>query len=190
MRNNLMLLGVLLLFNSNASVGQTASDIEMRYGKPTYAYSVSENVWMTPEYSVDGQVCRMRLYPKRISGDTNYVSGQLPFEDFRRAVDQIVPPNKRGAKREPFDGGYTTGGGAMWAIFTYEKVRITYAASFRVDPNAWKDRKEFIFSEELLSLPEEKSETKVKSKDDFHSFRTSIAEIVTIVWLDRKCAMN
>jgi hypothetical protein len=78
----------------------------------------------------------------------------------------------------------------MWAIFTYEKVRITYAANFRVDPNAWKDSKEFVFSEELLTLPAGRPEAKVKPEDDFLSYRTSTAEVVTITWLDRKCPVN
>jgi hypothetical protein len=190
MKNKLMLLIVSFLFSLNISFGQTASDIELKYGKPTNAYSVSEYIWMTPEYTVDGQVCRMRLYPKRISGNTNYVSGQLPFDDFRRVVDQIVPLDKRGAKREPFYNGWATGGGAMWAIFTYEKVRITYSASFKIDADAWKESKPFVFSEELLSLPEKESKSSEKPEDDFLSYRESKAEIVTITWLDRKCALN
>src|SRR6266852_5702037 len=45
---------------------QTALDIERAYGKPVAVYSLSENIWMTPQYAADGQVCMMRLYPKRI----------------------------------------------------------------------------------------------------------------------------
>lgn len=190
MRNKLIFFVVLFLLNLNASFGQTASDIEREYGRPTNAYSVSEYIWMTPEFAVDGQVCRMRLYPKRISGNTNYVSRELPFDDFRHVVDQMVPLDKRGAKREPFDSGWATGGGAMWAIFTYEKVRITYAAGFKVGPNDWKESKPFVFSEEALSLFEKEPESTVKPEDEFILYRTSKAEIVTITWLDRKCAVN
>ena len=143
---------------------------------------------MTPEYGVEGQVCPMRLYPKRISGNTNYVVKDLPFDDFKSVVDQLIPGDMRGTKKEPFDGGWTTGGGSMWATFTYERVRIIYSAGFRVDPEAWKNRKEFVFSAELLALPETQSENAVKSDDDFLLFHTAKAEIVTISWLDRKCS--
>lgn len=186
MNNHRLLLTALLLLMGTASFGQTASTIETKYGKPTNAYSVSELIWMTPEYAEDGQVCRMRLYPKRISGNTNYVSKDLPFDDFRRVVDQLIPIETRGAKKEPFDGGWTTGGGAMWATFTYEHVRVTYAAGFTVvfDSDVLK-RGEFKFP---VPLPE--TEPSPKSEDDFLLFHTSRAEIVTITWLYRKCSLS
>jgi hypothetical protein len=187
MKNRLVFLATLLILQTTVSFGQTASDVEAKYGKPTKAYSVGEFVWMTPDYSVDGQVCRMRLYPKRISADTNYVVKDLPFDDFKSVVDQLIPPAARGTKKEPFDAGWTTGGGSMWATFIYERVRITYSAGFRVDPEAWKNQKEFVFSPEL-SLPEAQSENTVKSDDDFLLYHTSRAEIVTVAWLDRKCS--
>ena len=190
MKNKLIFFVVLFIFCFNTNFGQTSSDIDAKYGKPTKAYSVSENIWMTPEFAVDGQVCRMRFYPKRISTDTNYLSNQLPFDDFRNAVDQIVPLDKRGAKKLPFDSLWTMGGGAMWAIFTYEKIRITYSASFKVDPDAWKNSKPFVFSEEALSLSDKELQSPVKPEEDFVSYRTSKAEIVTVTWLDRKCSVN
>jgi hypothetical protein len=79
----------ILCFNS--AIGQTVADVETEYGKPTPAYSVSEHIWMTPEYAFDGQVCRMRLYPKRISADTNYLSQKLPFEELREVLNELVP---------------------------------------------------------------------------------------------------
>ena len=140
---------------------------------------------MKPEFAVDGQVCQMRLYPKRISGDNNRDSKQLPFDDFRSVVDQIVPLDKRGAKSEPFIGG-GTGGGVVWDTFKYEKVRITYSAGFTIDPDAWKNEKPFNFSEQFALLPETE-ETSAKPKDDFAAYKNSKTELVVITWLDRKC---
>jgi hypothetical protein len=190
MRNGLILATVILLLSVPSAFGQTASDIEMKYGKPTKVYSVSERIWMTPEYTADGQVCRIRLYPKRISADASYLSKERPFEEFMVAVDQLVPLNKRGAKKEPF-GGWATGGRAQWAIFKYEKVMIMYSASFEVDPDSRV--KPFVFSEEVLreySAPERKLESMVKPEDDFLFYRKFNVEIVTITWDDRKCAGN
>jgi hypothetical protein len=183
-KRKLSLFGALLVLNAALVFGQTAAEVEAKYGKPTKAYSVSEFIWMTPEYADDGQVCRMRLYPKRVSGDTNYVVKDLPFDDFRSVVDQLIPVEKRGAKNEPFDGAWTTGGGSMWATFNYERVRITYSAGFLVkyDPESLK-RGEYVFS-----LPQGKPDNEIKADDDFLLFHKSRVEIVTITWRARKCS--
>ena len=180
----IQLIAALLMLSATVSFGQKASEIETKYGKPTSAYSVGEFIWMTPEYAADGQVCRMRLYPKRISADTNYVVKDLPFDDFKTIVDQLIHNDARGAKSEPFDGLWTTGGGSMWATFTYEKVRFIYSAGFTLayDPGVLK-RGDFVFS-----LPETGAAKSVKSDDEFLLFHTSRVEIVTITWFDRKCS--
>lgn len=185
MRIKFIFFVVLFLNALNHSVGQTVSEIEKTFGKSTNAYSVSEYIWMTPDFAVDGQVCRMRLYPKRISGNDNTVSSQLPFDDFRRIVDQIIPLDKRGSKSEPFIGG-GTGGGVVWDTFKYEKVKITYSAHFTIDPDAWKDRKPFVFSEQFALLAE-KEEIPAKPENDFTAYKNAKNELVVITWLDRKC---
>ena len=63
---------------------QTVSNVERRYGKSVSVYSVSEHIWMTPDYSANGQVCRMRLYPRRLGPKTDYLGSQLLFEELRR----------------------------------------------------------------------------------------------------------
>lgn len=182
-----LLLIALLLFIHTASSAQTASEIESEFGKPTNAYSVSANVWMTPDFAEDGQVCRMRLYQKRISGNTNYV-GKLTFADFKKVVDRLVPPEIRGVRGEPFDeNGSTMGGGVIWATFTYEIVRITYSGGLRMSAADLKDSKPFNFDEMFNSLPPEDSKESAKPKGDFEAHKSSPVEIVTITWLQRKC---
>ena len=67
----------LVLFVTSAS-GQKISDIEKEYGTPTQAaYSLSEHIWMTPEYGTDGEICRARLDPKRIALKTDYLAKEL-----------------------------------------------------------------------------------------------------------------
>jgi hypothetical protein len=146
----------------------------------------TEKVVTRPKYSSNGQICEMRLYPNLNVANDNNGHARLPFDDFRREVDQIVPLDERGVKGQPFYRGWATGGGAIWAIFTYEKVRIVYAATFKVDPNAWKSPKPFVFSGEARS-PERTPPANAGPEDDFNSYRNSSAETVTITWLDRKC---
>lgn len=102
---------MLVLLGGEYVYAQTAMDIQTKYGKPVAVYSVSENIWMTPEYGSDGQVCRMRFYPKRLSADTSYLGHDLPFNELRDVLNALVRVEARGAKSESF-GATATGGGA------------------------------------------------------------------------------
>jgi len=42
---------LLVLLTGEYVYAQTAADIQKKYGKPVDVYSVSEHVWMTPEYA-------------------------------------------------------------------------------------------------------------------------------------------
>jgi hypothetical protein len=179
------LAAVLFLLCVGPAAGQTASDLEGKYGKPVNAYSVSEYIWMTPEYTADGQVCRMRLHPKHFSLDTNYLSKRLPFEELKVALNRLVPPNARGSKKGSF-GISATGGGAAWTTYPYEKVTFTFTSSFKVDPDSQKEFKPYTFSVSQSSS-DVKLEDNTPPDDDFSLSHVSSAEIVTIEWSDRKC---
>ena len=84
---------------------------------------------MTPEYAPDGQVCRIRLYPKRISADTNYGWHDLPFNELRDVLNALVRVETRGAKKESF-GATATGGNSAWTIYRYENVIFTLVSFF------------------------------------------------------------
>ena len=99
---------------------------------------------MTADYAVDGQVCQMRLYPKRIAPDTNYLSKKLPFEELNAVLNRLVPSNDRGGEKESF-GITATGGGALWTTYAYEKV--TFVFTFVQDrPDSGKGLKPYAFS--------------------------------------------
>ena len=184
MRNGLICFVVLFIFCINTIHGQTITNIEAKYKKyndSPNAYSVSERIWMTPEYAIGGEVCRMKFSPKR-----NLVE-KLPFEEFMDVLDSIVAPEKRGAKKDPFVGG-ATGGGIAWTTFKYEKVTFTFSFAFDVDA-AIKSRKEYTFSEAYSNL-DEKQEVVAKSEDDFLPYREHKFEVVAITWNDRKCGVK
>ena len=176
---------ICILYITSASA-QTASDIETKYGDPIKAYTVSENIWMTPEYTVEGQVCEMRLYHKRIASDTNYLSTTLPFEELQRVLDQLVPIEKRGAKKESF-GLMTTGGGAAWTTYPYQKVTFKFVSRFKVEPGSWNQSKPYDLSAQNFP-PEQRSQNSISPDGDFFRSQAFGAEIVTIKWNDRKCA--
>jgi hypothetical protein len=184
MRTELAAVICILYITSASAYAQTASDIETKYGNPIKAYTVSENIWMTPEYTVEGQVCQMRLYHKRIASDSNYLSTRLPFEELLSVLNQLVPIEKRGTKKEPF-GLTATGGGAAWTTYPYQKVTFIFLSSFKVDPGSWNQSKPYDLSAQNFPY-NQRSEN--SSEGDFFRSQALAAEIVTIKWNDRRCA--
>ncbi|HEX5885824.1 MAG TPA: hypothetical protein VFY67_14880 [Pyrinomonadaceae bacterium] len=179
-------LTVLILLASTTAFGQTVSDIESGFGQPVKVYSVSEHIWMTPEYTRDGQVCQMRFFPKRIGPDTNYLSGPLPFHELKSILNRLLPPSTRGAKADLF--GYTdTGGGIAWTTYPYEKATFVFIFPLRVTAEAVKQAQSVSFSaEEILAY--RKQPKMPPSANDFDNSEGSKLEIVTIKWNGRQCA--
>lgn len=187
MRKKFVLVFVFLCTASSTryTQGQTAADIEAKYGKSLQVHSVSEHIWMTPEYAPDGQVCRMRLYPKRISDNTNYGTLNLPIDELRRVLNILVPVGSRGPKQESF-GTTATGGGAAWTTYSYENVTFTFTSFFqsRSFEGSTLKRGEYIFSP-----PENEHMSKEPNlvDDDFGPRVSTPTEIVTVRWNGRKC---
>ena len=126
---------VMTAFSVVSVFGQNRQEIEAKFGQPVNAYSVNEKIWMSPEYASNGQVCRMAFYPRRFSSTGYILTNELPFDEFRSAIDAIVPVATRGAQKEPLaDGFWLIAGSVRWASFVYERVTIQYGASFRYNP--------------------------------------------------------
>ena len=170
----------LVLFVTSAS-GQKVSDIDKEYGAPTQVYSVSEHIWMTPEYGIDGQICRARLYPKRISSTTNYLWKELQFQELKEVLDRLIPPGQRGSAKE-FFGETELGGGMGWTTYPYENVSIVFLFAGRVDPESIKRIESPTFP--IEDLPVQRKP--LPSYRDI-PFNAGV-EIATIKWTNRKCA--
>lgn len=171
---------LMLLFVTSAA-GQKASDIEKEFGKPTQVYSLSDHIWMTPEYGIDGEICRARLYPKGISPTTSYLSREMPFYELRGVLNRLVPPAQRGFTRERF-GETELGGGIGWTTYQYENVSIVFHFTAKVDPEALQQAKSYSV-EDFPILP--KQEILPSYKDIPHGGPG--IEIVTIHWTNRTC---
>lgn len=168
-----------------SAAGQSRAEIEAKFGQPVNAYAVGERIWMSPEYASDGQVCRMIFYPRRFSFTTNYFTNQLPFDEFRRVIDAVVPVEIRGAQREPFGNGLWNGGGGIrWAGFIYERVTISYVAGARVNTALGLGEPVTLSDTEVTKRQEKPKPI----KEDFSLYSDSTAEIVTVQWNGRKCA--
>jgi hypothetical protein len=158
--------------------------LRAKFGQPVNAYLVGENIWLSPEYASDGQVCRMIFYPRRFSSTTNYLTNQLSFDEFRSVVDAIVPVAIRGAQKEPFRNGlWNGGGGVRWTTFLYERVTISYVAGMRFNPALGMGEPVTLSDNEVT-----KGQEKPKPiKEDFSLYSGSTVEMVTVQWNDPKC---
>jgi hypothetical protein len=187
MRTTLAL--VVCLLCCGAASAQTAAELEAKFGKPAKVYSVSEHIWMTPEFAADGQICRMRLFPKRTDGRTNYLSDKLPFEELVNFLNSLVPAGERGNKIPLNFGATITGGPAAWTTYGYEKVTFTFTSSFTspgFDNSTTLVRGEYTFPAELARV-DGKPRSSAPAADDFSNRQSEPAEMVTISWNDRRC---
>ena len=175
--------GIIFLCVSSV-MGQTPSEFENKYGKPVVSYLVSESILMTPEYTPDGKVCMMWLHPRHFAPGTTFISPIIPFQELKRVLNQLVPLQTRGAKKEPFDTG-AAGGGADWMTYAYENVKFSFVSSFRPDP---KTRQEYVFTIKPTDIPEKpEPKNSAPSDDDFSAIQLSRVEVATITWNGRPC---
>ena len=176
---------LILLLSVPRAFGQTASEIESRFGQPLRVYSITEHIWMTADYTSDGQVCQMKLFPRRVGPETDYLSNQLPFEELKSILNRLVPPATRGTKGESF-GLTDTGGGTAWSTYPYENASFVFSFNMRLAKDSLKQSESVSFSaDEILAY--RKPATTRPSDDDFDNSKTASLEIVTIKWTGRKC---
>jgi hypothetical protein len=174
-------LAYVFCISAGAAFGQTAAQIKERYGQPTESYSVSDSIWMTPEFTDDGQVCRMKLYPKRVSATTNYLYDSLDRWELAKVLDQLAPPETRGKKTEYFGFTVLLGQSAS-TLYAYENVSISFLSSLR-------NMKLLERPDELIFKEAEPADTKKpdtrKSNEETMVPR---GEIAIITWTGRTCA--
>ena len=164
---------------------QTASQVEKRYGKPVSVYAISEHIWMTPEYAADGQVCRMRLYPRRLGRKTDYLGSQLLFPELSDVLNKVFPPHLRGSKKAGF-GQTNLGGGTAWTTYEYENVSFRFIFSYKLSPDILEKAEAAV-----LTGPDPEGHLARKktppSLGDFAASENVPTEIVTISWNHRAC---
>ena len=173
----------IILFLTFDASAQKATDIEKEYGTPTKVYSLSEHIWMTPDYGIDGEICRARLYPKRISPKIDYLAKELPFQELRQVLNRLVPPAQRGSAKE-FFGDTELGGGVGWTTYTYENVSIVFIFAAKVDPKILTQIESPSFRVE--DFPVQQNQKIQPSYIDI-PFTGDGIEIAIINWTSRKC---
>ena len=170
--------------------GQSLYDIESKYGKRVNVYSVSERLWMTPTYDSQGQICRMRVVPKLVSEDTNYLSETLDMDETLRFINELVPVHTRG-RREEGAGMSNLGGGVSWTEFNFEHVRFVFISSFRFTKLPAKDSEPFVLLDDFpvdeAAFGEYRRQEAMKSDDQIIREYAQGRRVLDITWPNRKC---
>jgi hypothetical protein len=170
---------MVLLWISLAS-GQTLADLETKYGKPLNVYSVSEHIWMTPDFAADGQICRLNFFHKRISSETNYLGTTLPIHELLGVLQELAPLNTRGARKQPF-GATETSAAMAWTTFEYEKIRFSFWTTFAFGSLADMQAKGVPVGGRMPTATSQ-------ADDDFMAASAIPPVMVYVSWLDRQCA--
>ena len=180
-----ILLLLILTLSAVPVASQTAAQIEETYGKPTLAYSVTKHILMTPDFAADGQVCRMRFFPKRFDRNSVNLDKYLRFSELRWILNQVVPPSLRG-DRKSWIALSNISGGRVDTNYEYEKVTFSflYSLRFTIDPESWKNS-EFVLLDDFPVPESELPKPLPPSESDFD--KNTEAEFVTLQWNDRTC---
>jgi hypothetical protein len=186
MRNKVLAAAFVVLLYAQAGFGQTSADVEMKYGKTETVHSVSEHLWMTPEYDADGRVCMMRLYSKRVAPGINYLDDGLDIDETLKFINELIPPDTRGKRKESF-GTTSTGGGVAWTHFGYERAAFTFVSTFEF--SKLLDRPDELLSPDWdeKSLAEARREEALRPDDELICERTGKPKVLEVRWADRKC---
>jgi hypothetical protein len=190
MKSRTIILICIFVLSYSSVAGQTVKDIEAKYGQRENVYSVSEHLWMTPAYSADNQLCMIRLYPKLVSRDTNYLDAKLDLDEVLKFIDQVVPIDTRGSRKVGF-GLSDLGGGVVWTHFSYDQVRFVFISTFRLDKFTEQKTKEanvgLDFPIDDAAMAEFRREHARETDDALMRKHASSPKVLEVYWANRKC---
>ncbi|MGH9877714.1 MAG: hypothetical protein ACRD5H_08755 [Nitrososphaerales archaeon] len=151
---------------------------------------------MSARYSIDEQVCEMKLYPKRTSNNTVYLNNIIPLWEMKKVLEEIVPSSLRG--KEYLSGLTWVGGGIATTMYIYENVTIDFRSSVKFEPFKPQDVQSSVQKSTVvpqkdetididLQVAKKEKVNRQKQSDDFSNHFVRSAEVVIISWKNRKC---
>ena len=189
MKIRFTLIAIILVLGCPGVYGQSAAEIEIKYGKSVDVYSVGELLWMTPSYDSQGQVCMMRVYPKTVSPTTNYLESNLDMDATIRFMNELSPVYTRGRRSELFGLSIVAGGVALTNV-NYENVHFVFTSSFprSKSPAKVEDivlHEDFPF--DAAAVEESRRQRAMKPDDELIRESAISARVLEITWANRKC---
>lgn len=193
MKFPLIVAAFVILFSPSLVPAQNAADIESKFGTPTKAYLVLENIWMSPSYASDGQVCRIELFAKTRSAIGGYQSIKPYKADFIRALEKLVPELMVPVATTEAVGVQESSGNVIWNLRSYDQISIVFVSGYNFSDDDWINFKPRLkFNERSPSSPV----LKLEFLDGFSVRYTSVlgpryrerVESAVISWKDRKCS--
>lgn len=183
----------LVALSSVAVNAQDAKEIERTYRKQENVYQVDEELWMTPSYSEDGQVCMMRIVPRTISHNTNYLDRYVNVDAALKFLTRTFPINMRGPRKGAF-GMSDIGGGVIWTKFEFENVQFVFVSSYDKSKMDFSKAKseisgiglDFPIADEAAMAEAERKED-MKSDDQIIKEHVFNPQVLEILWSNRKC---
>ena len=190
MKLRLTLIAAILPMICILADAQTSKEIERTYRKQTDIYLVNQFLWMTPSYSENGQVCMMRVYPRAISKNTNYLDPYLDINETLSFINTLFPVNARGRRESGF-GMSDIGGGVIWTSFNYDNVQFVFVSSFdktNLVANMAKGEQMDFGSVDEAAIAEAQRKEAAKSDDQLMREHALNSRVLEIYWPNRKCA--
>jgi hypothetical protein len=128
------LLALSILLNVPA-LAQSSAERKAKYPS-VEVYAIRSDVWLTPRFDNDGQLCHVALEKRNYSTFSQREIDEL--------TNELVPVSARGAESKYFGTGSFIAGGSSAIEHVFEKVTITeYGAVNRgvsLLEIRWKDR--------------------------------------------------
>ena len=121
---------LLILGAATSARGQTAADLGAKY-RVFPVYEVRPDVWMTPKFTADGQVCEIVLEKRHTHTEANRTTiSSDPFfsEAFvRDLVEDLVPKSERGKQATGWPAWFNTtiSGNSSETVYTYENILVS-----------------------------------------------------------------
>ena len=186
MKYSIKLVICIFALTCNCVYAQKAKDIEASFGQREKVYSVSTHLWMTPTYGADGRLCLMRVYPKRVSNNINYLDDKFDIDEALMFINSFAPLETRGARENGF-GMSDLGGGVVWTRFNYDRIQFVFISTFRLDkpPEVQPSAVDFPIDE--TTVADLRRKEALQSDDDLIRKYTANPKVLEIYWTNRKC---
>lgn len=190
MKIRITILATILVLGYTGVQAQSSYDIETKYGKRVNVYSVSEQLWMSPSYDNQGQVCLLRVFPKTVSQTTNFLHPYLNLDETLSFIKEWFPSHTRG--RRAYGSGLSDiGGGVAWTRFDFEHVRFAFISSIpritKLPEKTDESDFDFDFPVDEAEMAEHRRQEEMKTDDQLIRERVHNARVLEITWTNRKC---